>query len=97
MKKCDDCTQTHPDHSKQISRLNRINGQIDGVKKMIENKRYCPEIIIQLKAITSAVKSLEAKILEEHLSACVNDAFNSKDKKEKQRKIDELVELFSRY
>ena len=49
----------HPDHSTDIKRLNRIVGQIEGIKKMIEDKRYCQDILTQTKAASSALKSLE--------------------------------------
>ncbi|NDF11772.1 MAG: metal-sensitive transcriptional regulator [Proteobacteria bacterium] len=87
----------HPDHSGEISRVNRISGQLAGVKKMIEEHRYCPEILIQLRAIRSAVKALEANILETHLGHCVNDAMNSQDAKEVKKKIKELQEIFKRF
>ena len=93
MSDCSD-THTHPDHKKQISRLNRISGQLVGVKKMIEGQRYCPEILKQLKAARSAIKSLENNILETHLESCVLDAFSSKNQREKNKKISELIELF---
>ena len=76
----------HPDHSKEISRLNRISGQIEGVKKMIEERRYCPDILTQLRAVSSATKSLEASVLEAHLGSCVADAFKS-DKVEESRAV----------
>ncbi len=87
----------HPDHTKEIVRLNRISGQLEGVKKMIEEHRYCPDIITQLRAISSATKSLEARLLETHLGACVASAFQSKDMDEQSQKITELITLFKRY
>ena len=91
-KVCKTCDNNmHPDHSKELSRLNRISGQINGVQKMIEDNRYCPDILMQLKAVRSAIQSLEANILEAHLSACVVDAFSSKNKAEIENKISELT------
>lgn len=92
-----DCCNKNPDYNKEISRLNRISGQIDGVKKMIEQRRYCPDIITQLRAISSAVKSLEARLLETHLESCVTEAFQSKNKKDQKKKISELITLFKRF
>ena len=89
---CD--THQHPDHKKQISRLNRISGQLAGIKKMIEGQRYCPDILRQLRAARSAIRSLENNILETHLTNCVVDAFSSTNKQEKNKKIAELTELF---
>jgi DNA-binding FrmR family transcriptional regulator len=93
----DCCNNKYPDHSKEISRLNRISGQVEGVKRMIEDRRYCPDIITQLRAISSATKSLEANILKSHLKACVSSAFKSEDAEEQDKKIEELLTLFKRF
>ena len=87
----------HPCHDKDLPRLNRIGGQVDGVKKMIEEGRYCPDILTQIKAIRSALKSVEANILERHLASCVTSAMQSGGKKEQNKKIEEIKELFKRY
>src|SRR5438046_2580300 len=58
---------THPDHSKHLGRLNRIKGQVDGVEKMITDRRYCLDIITQVRAIAAAAKALETEVLETHL------------------------------
>src|SRR5688572_31281996 len=81
-------------HRDDLPRLNRISGQIDGVKKMIDEGRYCPDILTQLRAIRSAVKSIEANILERHLNHCVADAIKSHDAQDVQNRIDELKNLF---
>ena len=57
--------------------LNRIAGQIEGIKKMIEENRSCEEILIQLRSVRSAVKSVEAYILETYLSHQINNLFSS--------------------
>lgn len=99
MKKKNDCCgdAQHPDYGKELPRLNRIGGQIEGVKKMITERRYCPEILSQLRAVRSAVNSIEASILETHLDACVNDAFASGNEKERKQKMAELKELYRKY
>lgn len=86
----------HPDHKKTLNRVNRIAGQLTGVAKMIEDRRYCPEILIQTRAIKAALDSLEATILEKHLNCCVRNAFESNNEKEIKTKIKELTELFRR-
>lgn len=96
-KKTDCCDTKHPDHASELGRLNRISGQVDGVKKMITERRYCPEILTQLRAIRSAVHSIEANILEAHLDSCVKMALGSGDAKEKEEKISELKELYRRF
>lgn len=83
------------DHSDNIPRLNRILGQVEGIKKMIDDKRYCTDILMQLRAIRSAIKSVESNILQKHLHLCVAQSFNSD--KEKDKKIEELKMLFDKY
>ena len=95
---CSDCQDdSHPSHKKQLSRLNRIAGQIEGVKRMIDERRYCPEILTQLRAIRSAVKSLETSVLEKHLNCCVAEAFSSGSKKVREKKVEELTAIFQKY
>lgn len=90
-------SQPHPDYTRELPRLNRIAGQVDGVKKMIQDKRYCPDILIQLRAIRSAVHAVEAAILEAHMDSCVTDAFLSTNEEDKKRKIAELKTLYKKY
>ena len=94
MKNCTD--SMHPDYEKHIPRMNKIIGQLNGIKKMIEERRYCPEIITQLKAVSSACQSLEIIMLQKHLESCVVEAFNSKNKKKQSEKIQELTDLYKR-
>tara|TARA_B100000767_G_C19525159_1_gene434173 strand:+ start:343 stop:627 length:285 start_codon:yes stop_codon:yes gene_type:complete len=90
------CESKHPNHEKHIPRINKLIGQLNGIKKMIEDKRYCPEIITQLKAVSSACKSVEIIMLQKHLETCVMEAFHSKDKKGQNEKIQELTNLYKR-
>lgn len=90
-------THTHPDHSVDIPRLNRIGGQISGVKKMIEEDRHCTDILTQIRAARAALKGLEASILERHLNHCVTQSLTAHDPDEIKQKIDELKDLFKRY
>jgi len=85
----------YTDHSKDLPRLNRIIGQLDGIKKMIENEKNCIDILFQLKAVRSAIKSLEGQILEDHLKHCVLESFDSQD--DSSAKIEELIELFKKF
>lgn len=91
-----DSTAKHPDYSKELHRLNRISGQIEGVKRMISEREYCPKIIIQVQAVRAALKSLEAVVLKKHLASCVQEALTSKDRKEAETKMAELMELFQK-
>ncbi len=75
------------------NRLNRISGQIDGVKKMIDDNRYCDDVLTQLSAIEKAVKSLSFVILEKHMYSCIkNDVQRGNTEV-----VDELMKLFRRY
>ncbi len=87
----------HPDHGSEISRINRAVGQLEGVKKMIEEGRYCPDILTQLRAACSAIRSVEGNILERHLESCVDEALSTGSKKDRQRKLAELKEIFLRF
>jgi len=84
----------HPDHSGAQKRLNRIKGQIEAVSRMIEDRKYCLEIVQQVRAATSALKGLEQEILRGHLEGCVREAMVSKDPFEMRNKIDEILKLW---
>jgi DNA-binding FrmR family transcriptional regulator len=86
----------YPDHTEQISRLNKIEGQIKGIRKMIEERRYCLDIISQIKAVTSALKKIELGILESHIGHCVHDAITAKDSKSADTKINEIMKLLGK-
>ncbi len=76
-----------------INRLNRINGQINGITKMIENDAYCNDVLVQLSAVQNAIKSLSAHVLENHLYTCVTRDLENGDFDT----IDELISLFKRF
>ena len=83
------------DHSKEINRLKRIEGQVRGVRGMVENQEYCVDILHQLKAVRSSIKSLEQNILEKHLEHCVHAAFQGKhSEKSEEEMIQEILRLF---
>ncbi len=90
----DCCESKHPDYSKLIPRINRVIGQLGGIKKMIEERRYCPEIIIQLRAVGSACQSIEIIMLQKHLESCVTHVFESNDSNSQKEKIRELTNLY---
>ena len=68
----------HPCHDSQVNRLRKIEGQVRGLQKMIEERRYCMDIVSQLRAVQGALKKVELGILETHLQHCVQDALNSR-------------------
>lgn len=75
------------------NRLNRIDGQIKGIKKMVEQDKYCNDILIQLSAIENSVKSLSNHILENHLYNCVSNDLE----KGNLEIIDEMISLFKKF
>jgi len=81
---------------KILNRMNYLSGHLDGVKKMIENDRYCIDIILQNEAILSALKKVNEIILENHLNTCVTEAIKNKNEKERKKKIKELLDLFKK-
>lgn len=84
-------------HAASLPLVNRIGGQVSGIGKMIEEGRYCPDILNQIRAARAALKTLEGRVLRGHLQSCVRDAFASKDTDIQAEKIEEVVNLFTRY
>lgn len=83
----------HPDHSAHIKRLNRVKGQIEGIEKMILDRRYCPDIIAQLKAASGALRAVEAEVFKSHLRGCVKSAFSGDDAFKSEEKIQEIIKM----
>ena len=82
---------------KLLSRLARIEGQVRGVARMVEDERYCIDVLDQIQAIKAALKKVEEQILKDHSAHCVAHAITSGDASDQKKKFDELVELFGRY
>ena len=83
-------------HKNCLNRLRRIEGQTRGIARMVEEDRYCIDILTQIQAVTAALKKVEDQILREHVEHCVEHALKSGDDAEKNAKIDELLTVFSR-
>ena len=83
----------HPCHKDQLIALRRIEGQIRGIQKMIENRKYCVDILMQIGAVKGALTRTEDRILDKHLKSCVESAIQGKSKKEKDKKLDEIFAL----
>lgn len=86
----------HPQHSDKLPSLNRIEGQIKGIKKMIEDRRYCVDILTQLKAVKAAIHKVEQEVLKTHIEHCLVNAVQSQNEYEIHAKIDELMQLISK-
>ena len=79
-----------------VKRLNRIAGQAKGVARMIEEDRYCIDVLTQMQAIKSALAKVESAVLKRHAATCVSQAIASGDEAEQRQKFSELVDLIER-
>ena len=77
-------------------RLNRIEGQVRGLAKMVDEDRYCIDIVTQISAVRSALRRVEEEILRDHVAHCMEHAIRSGDKADQRRKIAELMDVVSR-
>jgi CsoR family transcriptional regulator, copper-sensing transcriptional repressor len=82
-----------------VKRLHRIEGQVRGIERMVEDERYCIDVLTQIGAVTTALESVAFKILDDHVSHCVSGALASGDPgvaAEKSRELLEAVQRFAR-
>ena len=86
----------HADHRRQLSRLRRVEGQIRGIAAMIDDGRYCMDILNQVQAARAALARVEREILDNHVGACVAAAVASGDVEAQRAKMAELTELLRR-
>lgn len=82
-----------PNRKALLTRLRRIEGQVRGVAGMIENERYCIDVLIQLRAVKAALARVEASLLHDHLNHCIEHAIVSGNAGEQRKKAAELIEL----
>src|SRR5579871_2393538 len=80
-----------------LLRLRRVEGQVRGVQKMVEDERYCPDVLVQMSAIHESLRAVERALMKDHLQHCATEALRSGDAKQAQRTYDELTELFYRH
>jgi len=85
------------DHTTQIPRLNRIEGQIRGISKMIQEERYCVDILTQIRSASNALAKVQENILKGHLESCVKDSLTGDDPRDREAKVDEILEILSRF
>ena len=79
-----------------LKRLRRIEGQVRGLARMVEEDRYCIDIVTQISAVRAALRRVEEEILRDHVAHCVEHAISSGDKADQRRKIAELMEVVGR-
>ena len=82
--------------AKALKNLNRVEGQIRGIAKMVEDDRYCIDVVTQIEAARAALARIESDLLRQHLGHCVHRAMNSKNLGEQEKVIEELVGVFRR-
>ncbi len=95
-------TQTHEhgytkDKDALVKRLHRIEGQVRGIERMVEDNRYCIDIITQISAVNTALEALAFKILDDHVRHCVAGALASGDPAEAETKSHELLDAVRRF
>jgi DNA-binding FrmR family transcriptional regulator len=94
------CPWSEADMSKDktavLNRLNRIEGQVRGIRQMVLDDRYCIDILHQLQAVKAALGKAESEILKDHAACCVAEAIVSGDAAEQRTKFNELIDLFDR-
>jgi len=79
-----------------LNRLNRIEGQVRGIARMVEDDRYCIDVLTQVQAVRAALAKVEIEMLRDHLGHCIEGAIVSGDQTEQRRKAAELIELLER-
>ena len=84
----------HPSHKDTLPSIKRIEGQVKGIAKMIEEERYCIEILNQIKAVKNSISTVERKILQTHLRGCVKDSLHGSP--DFDSKVDELMKVLKR-
>ena len=87
---------SHPDHSGVVTKLNRAEGQLRGIQEMIRSRRYCVDILVQMRAAMAALRNVELEIFESHIRHCVRESMETRNLDEANSKIEELTELLIR-
>ena len=82
--------------SQTINRLRRLEGQVRGIIKMLEEDRYCIDVLNQMQAVKSALARAESEILKDHANSCVAEAIESGDAEAQREKVSELIDLFDK-
>lgn len=80
-----------------VNRINYVRGHLKGIEKMINDDRYCIDVILQIGAAIKALKKITDMILESHMNTCMTQAIRGKNEKERKKKIKELLELFENF
>jgi CsoR family transcriptional regulator, copper-sensing transcriptional repressor len=87
----------HASHKAQLNRLRRLHGQIGGLVRMVEEERYCIDILTQVSAARAALRKVEEQVLREHVEHCIGQAVAAGDDDVRHVKLDELMDALSRF
>ena len=79
-----------------LKRLGRIEGQVRGLARMVEDDRYCIDVVTQISAVRAALRRLEEEILRDHVGHCVEHAITAGNKADQRRKVAELMDVIGR-
>jgi DNA-binding FrmR family transcriptional regulator len=82
--------------SSTLKRLGRIEGQVRGIARMVEDDRYCIDVVTQISAVRAALERVEEEVLSDHVAHCVDHAIRSGDKREQRKKVAELMDVVRR-
>ena len=82
---------------KTLGRLRRIEGQVQGIQRMVDEGKYCVDILLQLAAVQGAVEQVQKLLLGQHIESCVSEAVRSGNTRDRQKKVGELLDVFSRF
>ena len=87
----------YPSHAESIVALKRIEGQVRGIQKMVQERKYCVDILNQIHAVIRALASVEDKILERHFNNCVSEAVQGRSGVERTKKLEEILQLIRQF
>ena len=79
-----------------LKRLQRIEGQVRGLTRMVDEDRYCIDVVTQISAVRAALRRVEEEVLRDHVAHCVEHAISSGDKADQRRKVAELMDVIGR-
>ena len=86
-----------PERKKVVTRMRRVEGQMGAIRRMIDEDKYCVDVLLQISAVQGALARIGEMVLGAHIETCVSRALASDDEAERQMKIEELMEVFGRY
>ena len=86
----------HQNRDAALKRLRRLEGQVRGIARMVEEDRYCVDVLTQIAAVRAALKGVEKLVIDDHAAHCIEDALASGDREDQRTKFTELLELLDK-